>query len=255
MRQRAVRALLALYERLHASGLMSHPLARRAFEATYLGYKTLIEAGPVSRLRPLVHPGSVVVDVGANIGFFSLKFARWVGPSGCVIAIEPEDMNAVTLRRRVGKANLGDVVTVVQAAASDAPGEVGLVRTPLHPGDHHVGPGGEPVPAVTIDELIAGEARSVSLIKVDVQGAEPLVLGGAQRVIGEQRPALFIEIHDESLGRFGASAGSVLEGIAALGYTGHRLMRRGIGPAESVAELRAHTTDGRYIDVLFLPGG
>jgi FkbM family methyltransferase len=253
MRRRTARALLGLYELLQRSGLLERPRLRRVFEAGYLGYKSLIEAGPVARLRPIAAPGSLVVDVGANIGFFSLKFARWVAPSGRVVAIEPEGLNAASLRRRVERARLHEVITVVQAAATDSPGEVRFVRNPLHPGDHHIGPEGALLPAVTIDDLTAGDPRPVSLVKVDVQGAEAMVLAGARRVIGDQRPALFIEIDDEALTRFGSSAAELLGTVAALGYTGHRLTRRGIGPAETVAELEAQTMGGSYIDVLFLP--
>lgn len=252
MKHRIVSALLALYERLYRSGLLSRPRARRAFESAYLGYKSLLEAGPVGQLRTVVPAGSAVVDVGANIGFFSLKFARWVGPAGRVIAIEPEGVNARTLRRRVERARLQDVVTVVEAAASDAPGSVSFVRNPLHPGDHHIGPGGAPLRAVTLDELTGGEAHRVSLVKVDVQGAEMMVLAGASRILADQRPALFLEIDDEGLAEFGSSARDLLAKLTALGYTGHRLTRRGIGPGETVAELEALTADG-YIDLLFLP--
>jgi FkbM family methyltransferase len=252
MKHRMVFALLALYERLYRSGLLSRPRARRAFEWAYLGYKSVLEAGPVARLRPLVPAGSAVVDVGANIGFFSLKFARWVGPAGRVIAIEPEAVNARTLRLRVERARLKDVVNVVEAAASDSPGFVPFVRNPLHPGDHHIGPGGKPLRAVTLDELTAGEAQRVSLVKVDVQGAEMMVLAGAGRLLAEQRPALFMEIDDEGLAEFGSSARDLLAKLTALGYTGHRLTRGGIGPGETVAELEALTAAG-YLDVLFLP--
>jgi hypothetical protein len=72
---------------------MKQAWARRAFLTAYSGYKTWIEAGPIDRLKDFVLPRSAVVDVGANIGFFTLKFARWVGEQGCVIAIEPDLVN------------------------------------------------------------------------------------------------------------------------------------------------------------------
>ena len=60
------------------------------------------------------------------------------------------------------------------------------------------------VPAVTIDDLVAeAGARSISLVKIDVQGAEMLVLEGAKRTLGEMRPALFVEVDDRNLADFG----------------------------------------------------
>ena len=141
--------LLALYERAARTGALDRPRPRRAFESLYLAYKRLIEAGPVEGLRELVPEGSTVVDVGANIGFFSLRFARWVGPAGRVIAIEPEARNIASLRARVERAGLSDVVDCIQAAAADRSGVLRLALTPGHPGDHHLAKFGEPVQAVT----------------------------------------------------------------------------------------------------------
>jgi len=252
MRTRTVGGLLWFYDRMEKGGLLDRPLPRRAFESVYLAYKRLIEAGPVARLESVVAPGSTVIDVGANIGFFTLRFGRWVEPGGQVIAIEPERRNMATLRRRVRGAGLQHVVHCVQAVAADRQGELRLAVNRAHPGDHRIADDGEPVRAVTIDELIAGDPRRVTLVKVDVQGAEMLVIAGAQGVIERDRPAMFVEIADWALERFGSSGSELIETLADLGYAGHLLTRRGIGVAEAPEALTAKSAKG-YIDVLFLP--
>lgn len=249
MRTRAVSALLGLYGRVSRSGVFNRPIPRRAFESAYLAYKRM-EAGPVSRLRTVVPPGTTVVDVGANIGFFSLRFARWVGPTGRVIAIEPEERNVAALRRRVARAHLGGVVECEQAVAADQPGELRLAVNPLHPGDHHIAEDGVAARAVTVDELVA-DGRAVSLLKVDVQGAEQLVLAGARRTIETHQPAIFIEVDNEALERQGASADALVDLLVELGYSGHFVSRRGIGEPQDPAALVARSQEG-YIDVLFL---
>jgi FkbM family methyltransferase len=113
----------------------------------------------MSKLRDLIEPGTTVIDVGANIGFFSIKFARWVGHSGAVIAIEPENRNIASLRRRVGRAGLGSIVECVQAVAAAQAGVMRLQVNPNHPGDHRIGATGIPVRAVTLDELTEGSRR------------------------------------------------------------------------------------------------
>jgi FkbM family methyltransferase len=193
-----------------------------------------------------------VIDVGANIGFFALRFGEWVGPDGRVIAIEPEKRNMATLRRRVERAHLQRVVLCVQAAAADRSGRVRLAVNPAHPGDHQIADEGEPVRAVTIDELIAEDSRKVALIKIDVQGAEMIVLGGARRVIETHRPAIFVEVANGPLRSFGSSGDELIRLLTGLGYAGHILTRRGIGQAETPEVLTAKSAD-EYIDVLFLP--
>src|SRR5262249_19036698 len=157
--------------------------ARRAFLVTYSVYKAWIEAGPVDRLKEFVAPGSTVVDVGANVGFFTLKFADWTGESGCVIAVEPDHENFETLVTKIEAAGLERRVRLVRAAAATEGGTIGFERNDLHPGDHWIrlGSGAITVPAVTIDDLVADAgAPRVSLVKIDVQGAELLVLKGAK---------------------------------------------------------------------------
>ena len=245
-------ALVRLYGRAASGGVLDRPRPRRAYECVYLTYKRLIEAGPVDGLRGLVATGSTVFDVGANIGFFSLCFARWVGPEGRVIAIEPEARNIASLRRRVSRAGVSDVVTCVQAAAADRSGQVRLALNPGHPGDHHLAKNGEPVAAVTLDELAAGDPRRVTLVKIDVQGAESMVLAGAHRLIAQHRPAIFAEVHEPSLMRLGSSRRELIAALGALGYGGRRLTRSGIGRPEDPEELIEQSSAG-YIDVLFLP--
>jgi FkbM family methyltransferase len=252
MKEHISDALVRLYGRAANGGVLDRPRPRLAYESAYLTYKRLIEAGPVNRLRGLVPAGSTVFDVGANIGFFSLYFASWVGPDGRVIAIEPEARNIASLRRRVARAGASDVVTCVQAAAVDRSGQVRLAVNRGHPGDHHLADTGEPVAAVTLDELAAGDPRRVTFVKIDVQGAESMVLAGARRLIEQHRPAIFVEIHEPSLTRLGSSRRELIATLEGLGYDGHRLNRSGVGPRQAPEDLIEQSSAG-YIDVLFLP--
>lgn len=253
MTQSAPDTMVALYDRAARTGVLDRPRPRRAFESLYLAYKRLIEAGPIEGLRDFVPDGSTVLDVGANIGFFSLRFARWVGPADRVIAIEPEVRNFGSLRARVARAGLSGVVDCVHAAAADRPGVLRLALTPGHPGDHHLAEAGEPVGAVTLDELTAQGTQPVSLVKIDVQGAETMVIAGARLLLEQQRPALFVEVHEPSLARVGSSPPELIDTLVGFGFTGHRLTDHGIGVPEEPRELLAHLArrSSGYIDVLF----
>jgi FkbM family methyltransferase len=252
MRQRFSDALIGAYASAARSGVFDRPRAKRGFESAYLAYKGLAEAGPVAGLKRLVPAGATVIDVGANIGFFTVRFGRWVGTGGRVIAIEPELRNFHSLRRRVERSGLSEVVQCVHAAAADRPGELRLAITPDHPADHHLAAAGVPVRAVTLDELAADRPAPVALIKIDVQGAETLVLHGARRLIDVHRPAIFVEVDEPSLARSGSSAAELLDLIIARGYVAHRLGRRGPGPVDRRADL-LHRVDSGYIDALLLP--
>ncbi|HEX3617147.1 MAG TPA: FkbM family methyltransferase [Solirubrobacteraceae bacterium] len=252
MRQDLSDALIALYNRARDTGILDRPRVQRAFEGAYMAYKSLVEAGPINGLQTLVPSGSAAIDVGANIGFFTVRFARWVGPQGRVIAIEPEAHNIASLRRRVQRAGLAGVVECLAAAAADRPGELRLAITPGHPADHHLADTGVPVPAVTLDDIAGTQERPISLLKIDVQGAETMVLAGARRLIETHRPAIFVEVDPASLARSGSSPEELVAALTSIGYQPRRLTRRGVGAAETAPGLIARAAGG-YIDALFVP--
>jgi hypothetical protein len=98
------------------------PLFNRAFLALYTVYKQYFEAGPIHRLKEFVPSGSWVIDVGANVGFFSLRFAKWVGDGGKVISIEPEDRNHDSLVLALKREGLLGRVDILKAVAAAVPG-------------------------------------------------------------------------------------------------------------------------------------
>jgi FkbM family methyltransferase len=262
MRGALQRLLLAAYRLVFARGLLRTRWGRGLFEALYGLYKTLLEAGPVKGLRAFVPPGSTVIDVGANIGFFTRRFADWAGPDGRVIAIEPEAENFRRLTAMLERRGLMGRVEIHQAVADAAAGTVELAVNPDHPGDHKIAardngaPAGSStensisVAAVTLDTL-AGNGP-VALIKIDVQGAELRVLDGAEAILRRDRPALFIEVDPAALAAFGASAEALFERLNGLGFAPHLLTKSGptaLAPHDVPALFDRHA----YVDVLFLP--
>jgi FkbM family methyltransferase len=136
-------------------------------------------------------PFDTVVDVGANIGTTTLAAVE-LGARR-VLAIEPDPRNHRTLDANIALNGLGSIVSTRQAAAASRPGTVDLYLSPSNSGDNRVRPApGERrdtinVPAITVSQALAdAEIRpeSVSLVWLDVQGAELDVLHGAADVAG-----------------------------------------------------------------------
>jgi FkbM family methyltransferase len=227
----------------------------RLFLASYAIYKEHIEGGPVDRLKDYVSNGSLVIDVGANVGFFCRRFAKWVGEDGTVIALEPEEHNFNTLVRALRKDGLSHRVRALQAVAAAESGTALLEINPLHPADHKlsVNDTGLTVSAVTLDELVReNNSLRPSLIKIDVQGAEMLVLAGAANILRNHGPALFVELHEDGLNRFGSSAAAILGHLSQQGYSAYWLVRSGAPKRATNAEIHAGIARNSYVDVLFL---
>ena len=144
----------------------------------------------------LTAPGDVVWDIGANVGVFSIAAAA----RGCqVLALEPDPWLAALITRSAGSS-----IRVVCAAASDRVGtdvfhlaQRGRAANFLARVGEGTQAGGvrtvTSVPTVTLDHLLE-EHGAPSLIKVDVEGAEPLVWKGAERMIKEIRPRFICEV-------------------------------------------------------------
>ncbi len=153
--------------------------------------------------------GDVFVDVGANIGYFSVYAGLCVGQSGRVHAVEPAPDNAALLAANLELNGLSNA-EVHRTAVADFTGEATLFQGEFNAGAHSLlrkgdlAPGVE-VPVTTLDELLSGEPK-VKLIKIDVQGAEISVLRGMKDLLSERerRPAIIMEFSPGELQRNGA---------------------------------------------------
>jgi FkbM family methyltransferase len=138
-------------------------------------------------------PGAVVFDIGAHVGFYSLLSAVFTKPSGKVFAFEPLVTNTNWLRRHVALNHVS--VEVIEAAVADQDGQAHFQRGP-NSYSGALGEVGEPVNVVTIDALrAAGRVALPNVVKIDVEGAEALVLRGAEETIRSARPVIFLAVH------------------------------------------------------------
>ncbi len=212
--------------------------------------------------RRTLRPGMGVVDIGANIGYFTMLSAALVGPDGAVLAIEPNPANARLLEAS-RKLNGFEHVTLAQVAAGQRIGLLALNAT--HSNGTTSAPGAAldallratTVACVPVDAL-AGE-RPVHLIKVDVEGAEYNALVGARRLIARERPAIISEFSPNLMpGISGVDGPAYLSWLHAQGYTisvierdgGLTAAGRDVAPVMAAYERRG--TD--HIDLFALPG-
>ena len=205
-------------------------------------------------MEGVVQPGNVFVDIGANVGYFTCLASRWVGEAGQVYAIEPDRINFRHLRRNVRTNKCTANVQAVRAAASEAEGTTVLHRSLVNCGDHRIYADGvdtrigEPVRTVAVDDFVAAAPR-VDFVKMDVQGAETLVLDGMQQTLAAnaEHIALLIEWWPYGLAQSGSSAVELRK----------RLTRHGLSlwtmdgePATGVCAPGLETQSEHYVNVV-----
>ncbi|MGH7392429.1 MAG: FkbM family methyltransferase [Candidatus Rokuibacteriota bacterium] len=242
---------------------LPEPLLFHAKRLHYPGVVRGFRPPHAAILRALIGPGDRVMDVGANIGWYTRAFSELVGATGRVLSVEPVPPTFALLShcvRRLGLAN----VELFNCALSDGPGSA-VMEVPRYSG------GGENfymariiggttaatalrtfgVAVTSIDALLGDQRDRLAFVKCDVEGHELAVVRGAGVTLGRWKPGLLVEVGDDPDDP-GSSAHALASELADLGYAafwfdGHGLVRRQAGQravdyffltAEQVARVR-----------------
>lgn len=201
---------------------LTEHLQQRAY---YLGYHEQMIA---KAFVDTVTPGSCVFDLGANFGQFTLLAAQLTGSRGQVFAFEP-DPNAFAALQRHVMANSFSHIVCRQAAVSDAAGTATFyIAPPTISGTsslarsaveyYHHDYTQQEVAVERLDECRSWITSPVSLVKLDVQGAELAALRGAEQLLQEHRPAIIFEADEVAMTAFGYHAQDLSAYLHQLGY-------------------------------------
>jgi len=201
-------------------------------------------------LEKFLSPGSTFIDVGANMGIYTLVASRLVGEAGYVIAFEPSAQSFSLLRRNIALNALTNVLALPEALSNERG------RTKLYHGpdpvcnslgrDFSWDGDSEDVATETLDNLLRRTSlRRVDAIKIDVEGAEELVLRGALNTLTRMRPAIVFEINPGACSCLGLSPHGATELLQSLGYNCFVVGQRGTA-------FRLDSPPG-YFNVLAIP--
>ncbi len=177
-----------------------------------------------------LHNGMTVVDIGANIGYYTVMAAHFVGPSGKVIAFEPDEQSGEILKKNI-VVNKFNNVSYVNKALSDKKGFTRLYVSDENRGDNRIynpkdGRKYVEVEIITLDEYLPKETK-VDLIKIDVQGAEFLVLLGMEQTITKSKTLIiFTEFWPQAIIEIGKSPEEFLKKLIGFGFSLYNINNR-----------------------------
>jgi len=211
----------------------------------------------VELFETLVKPGMNVLDVGANIGLYSAVAARRVGPTGRVIAVEPDPTNCGFLRRTRDRNDFANLTIVEKAAgASSGPAVLHLCRT--NKADHRTYGGDNSrqtigIDMATLDSIVESETLpSVDVIKIDTQGFELFVAQGMTALLsGNPRVRILMEFWPWGISRAGGSPRDLLDFFTARGFEVSIIddSRRQVARADSFDELLTLTLERQHANL------
>jgi FkbM family methyltransferase len=259
-----------------AYALIGHPRGRdvtvtaRRYGATFklhlgddvdrLLYLDTYERLALRDVLGVVRPGDLVIDIGANVGLYSLAAAA---AGARVHAFEPVPATAARLRTSLAlNPELTDRVTVHGEGLSDEPGTLTLFTESLDGYSGHASAHlpteaqveSIEVPMNTLDAATADLEGPVRLVKVDVEGHEPAVLDGGREFFERMRPEyLFVEIEEDHLVRAGSSGAAFYQRILDLGYEaqGGYTLHHGLWPHTTPSHDEPPFPAGRGQSLLF----
>ncbi|HEX4348460.1 MAG TPA: FkbM family methyltransferase [Vicinamibacterales bacterium] len=194
------------------------------------------ETNECAAFASVLRPGMTVLDIGANVGFYSLLASRLIGPGGRVIAFEPSARegrrlalhlringarNVTTEPFALGERNEEATFYVVEERDSGCnsfrPGDLGLPTTPVT------------VSVKRLDDCLPRGTR-IDVVKIDVEGAELSALRGGEQMFRRDRPPVMCEIEEIRIAPWGYRGRDIVDLLAGWGYEWSAITEHGLRP-------------------------
>lgn len=191
------------------------------------------EAESVALCYKFIRPGMAVLDIGAHLGYYTRIFSRLVGKEGIVYAFEPCPENIPVLKYNLSHRRYRNV-KIVEKAVSSQNGTATLFVSPGH-SMHSLNSGYTEeqgridVETIALDDfLLESQANQVGFVKIDVEGAEPLVFQGMQQIVRRSpRLAMLVEYNPDALRAGGFEPMQMLADLSAMGFAFQRVFADG----------------------------
>lgn len=184
------------------------------------------EPDSIKLIEEFVKPGAVVLDIGANFGYYSLMLSRLVGNEGKIVAFEPTEHYRERLIWHIKSNNIHNV-RIEGTGLSDKNEtieiSIGECSATLHWIDNHEPRLKESIKLVKLDDwwkgyIEEGNADKLDFIKIDIDGHEPNFIRGATSIIEKHRPMILTEVNQDNLFQTGTTAWDFADMLENLGY-------------------------------------
>jgi FkbM family methyltransferase len=197
------------------------------------------EANSTAEIKKELKEGMMIVEVGANIGYYTLIEARKIGPTGHIIAFEPSPRNMHLLRTNIALNKVDERIEIIQKGIGARSGRSTFYLTNKGNTSSFIKRDDQngitisqavDVDIISLDDFFAARPpRKIDLVRMDVEGYELEVIEGMRKLMAspEAPGALFIEVHSELLHRRGTTARNFIENLAGFGYGVSKSFYRG----------------------------
>lgn len=198
-------------------------------------------------LKANTKPGDIVVDLGANIGYYTIILGSIVGPTGRVYSFEPMPDMFETLNLSIQINGFEDRIVAHNVAISDRDGSIPMFYNPTKVVNYgaQIAVGQEGPPGARLIDVPTGrlcdfiQDPTIHVLKIDVEGAEPLAIGGSLEWLEKRHPIILSEINVKQLESVSRQTpADYINLLSSIGYKGHILGNDGsLGPVVDPQEI------------------
>ena len=204
--------------------IFGHKMYLDSNDTLQLSFSGVHERFTTEFIMKEIKKGDVVLDIGANIGYYTLIFAKLVGDKGKVFAFEPDPDNFKLLKKNI-QINGYQNIVLIQKAVSNKSGKAQLYLAKENLGDHRIYES-KVIPArqsieietVRLDDYFNNYAGKVDFIKMDIQGAEPAALEGMNCLLEKKHSKILTEFWPGGLIQFGIQPDEYLNLLIRKGF-------------------------------------
>jgi len=190
------------------------------YKPLYFLYKKISDSKKINLLKERIKPGMTILDIGANIGFYSLLFSELAGETGKVYAFEPDPLNFSHLEDSV---KVKKNIISIQKAIGEKTEKLRLYYSEDLNVDHQTYDIGEgrrffEVESLSLDEYFPKDI-AIGLIKIDIQGYDYYALKGMDRILQESKKLIILgELWPYGLVKAGTSPKEYMDYLRGKGY-------------------------------------
>ena len=183
----------------------------------------VFEPKTTNAIKHLIRPGDVVLDVGANIGYYTVMLSKIVGPTGKIFAFEPTKHFGDVLKQNIHANNLENIEIVNVGLSNKTQKlsiDIGPSSATLHsPAEFDLIIGNEDISLITLNDFIRlRKLEKIDLIKIDIDGHEPLFFEGGGGGLEKYSPVVIFEVSHLHYLQAGFTAWDFYDSVCAKGY-------------------------------------
>lgn len=231
-----------------------HQMQLDAHDSLNLSIDGVYEVEQTNYIKSILKSGDQVLDIGANIGYYSLIIAKKIGPNGKVYCFEPDANNFKILSKNISQNNYSNVSALYNAAVSNENGSLKLFISSVNSGDHRTYSSENDRNFVEVKALRLGDVPElkeikIRLIKMDIQGWEMYAVRGMAHLIEQSKPIVISEFWPIGFKMSNTDPDEYFQFFQRLGYKLFTITETGLKPvtkeelyAEYTAEKRNFTS-------------